>query len=71
MGLIFFSERLKLNVDSKNAEKISQKVSGFLDNLIWISNDKFCLLIREYSQFAGKVLSSSAKITDVIKTRFF
>ena len=71
MRLIFVSERWKFNVDSKNAEKISQKVSGFLDNLIWIGNDKFCLLIREYSQFAGNVLSSSAKISDLIKTNFF
>ena len=49
----------------------AQKSSGFLDNLICIGNGKFSLLIREYSQLAGNVLSSSAKISDLIKTNFF
>ena len=71
MRLIFFSERLKFNVDSKKRKENGQNISGFLDNLIRIGNDKFCLLIRDYSQFAGNVLSTSAKISDLIKTSFF
>ena len=34
-----------------------QKVSGFLDNLIWIGNGKFSLLLRE--------------VSDLIKNNFF
>ena len=30
-------------------KKIPEKVYGFLDNLIWIGNGKFSLLLREYS----------------------
>ena len=30
-------------------KKILQKIYGFLDNLIWIGNGKFSLLLREYS----------------------
>ena len=30
-------------------KKMQQKVYGFLDNLIWIGNGKFSLLLREYS----------------------
>ena len=30
-------------------KKMQQKVYGFLDNLIWIGNSKFSLLLREYS----------------------
>ena len=71
MRLIFVSEHLKFNVDSKNAKKIRQQSTGFLDKLISIGNRKFNLLIQEYSQFAGNMLSSSAKISDVIKTSFF
>ena len=45
----FFSEHCKFNLDSKNAKKISQKIHGFLDNLIWIGYGKFSLLLGEYS----------------------
>ena len=48
MRLIFFPERWKFHVDTKNAKNISQKVHGFLDKLIWIGNAKFSLLLREY-----------------------
>ena len=48
-----------------------QKVSGFLDNLIWIGKGKFSLLLREYSQLAVNVLTSSSKISDRIKNNFF
>ena len=48
-----------------------QKVSGFLDNLIWIGKGKFSQLLREYSQLAVNVLTSSSKISDRIKNNFF
>ena len=35
---------------------MQQKVYGFLDNLTWIGNGKFSLLLREYSQLAVNVL---------------
>ena len=31
---------------------MQQKIYDFLDNLIWIGNGKFSLLLREYSQLA-------------------
>ena len=43
----------------------------FLDNLIWIGNGKFSLLLPEYSYLAVKVLTSSPKISDLIKNSFF
>ena len=46
---MFFSENWKFNVDSKIAKKIPEKIYGFLDNLIWIGNGKFSLLLREKS----------------------
>ena len=49
MRVMFFSEHWKFNVDSKIAKKIPEKIYGFLDNLIWIGNGKFSLLLREYS----------------------
>ena len=49
MRLIFLSEHWKINVNDKNAKKISQKVYGCLHNLISIGNRKFSLLLREYS----------------------
>ena len=30
-------------------KKMQEKVYGFLDNLVWIGNGKFSLLLREYS----------------------
>ena len=49
MQLDLFSEHWKFNVDSKNAKKIPQKISGFLENLISIRHGKFSLLIGEFS----------------------
>ena len=45
----FFSEHWKFNVGCKKAKKMQQKIDGFIDNLIWIGNVKFSLLLREYS----------------------
>ena len=50
---------------------MEQKIYGFIDNLIWIGNDKFSLLLREYSQLGVNVLKSSPKISDLIKNSFF
>ena len=50
---------------------MQQKISAFLDNLIWIGTGKFSLLVREYSYVAGNVLSSSPKISYLIKKNFF
>ena len=33
----------------KKKKKNAPKIDGFLDNLIWIGNGKFSLLLREYS----------------------
>ena len=52
------------------AKKMQQKTSVFLVNLISIGNGKFSLLIQEYLQLAGNVLSSSPKISDLIKINF-
>ena len=49
MRLMFVSEHWKLNVYSKIPKKMQEKNYGFLDNLIWIGNGKFSLLLREYS----------------------
>ena len=49
-------------------EKIHQMVYTFLDNLTWIGNGKFS---PEYSHLAANVLSSSPKISYLIKNNFF
>ena len=49
MSPIFFSRHSKFHVNSKNLSAIVQKVDGDLDNLIEICNDKFSLLLGEYS----------------------
>ena len=67
----FFPGHWKFHLDSKNAKKIQQIISDFLDKLISMSNGKFSQLIREYSEFAGNVLSSSPKISYLIKNNFF
>ena len=71
MRLIFFSELWRFIVDCKNAKKMSQNIYGFSDSLIYVRNDKFSLLIREYSLFRVNVLSSSPKISDPIEDNFF
>ena len=71
MMLFFCSEHWILNLDVIYAKrKIEEKVYGFLDNLIWIGNGKFSLFLREYSKLAVNVLSSSPKISDLIKNNF-
>ena len=67
MRIALFSEHCKFNVGFKNAKKMQQKISAFLDNLIWIGTGKFSLLVREYSYVAGNVLSNSPKISDLTK----
>ena len=70
MMLIFVSEHWKFNVDPKNVKKKQEKVYNFFDNLIWIGNGKFSLLLWEYSQLAVNVLTSSPEISDLIKNNF-
>ena len=48
-----------------------QKIYGFLDNLAEFGNAIFSLLIREYSQLAVNVLSSSPKFSYLIKNNIF
>ena len=48
-----------------------QKIYSFWDSLIWIGYGKFSLLLPEYSQLAVSVLTSSPKISDLIKNNFF
>ena len=48
-----------------------QEIYGFLDNWAEFGTGKFSLLIRKYSQLAVDVLSSSPKISDLIKNNFF
>ena len=49
MRLIYFSKYQEFYVDTKNEKETSQKVDGFLDNLISIGNCNISLLLREYS----------------------
>ena len=49
MRLMFFSDYWNFDVDSKYLTTIPEKTYGFLDNLIWIGNGKFSLLLAEYS----------------------
>ena len=73
---MFFSERCKLIVDAKNAsnnqkkKKKSEKIDGFLDNLIWIGNRKVSLLLWEYLRLAVNVLTKSPEISDLSKNNF-
>ena len=50
---------------------MEEKVYDFSDNLIGIGNGKFSFLLPEYSQLPGNVLTSSPKISDLIKNSFF
>ena len=70
----FFSGNWKFNVDSKNEEKKKKmhlKTYCLLDNLIRIRNGKFSLLLHQYSYLGVNMLTSSPKISDVIKNNFF
>ena len=55
----------------KKKEKMRQKVYGLLDDLIFIGKGQFSLLLREYLYLAVNVLTSSPKISDLIKNNFF
>ena len=66
----FFSKQWKFIVHSKNAKKMLQKIQGFSNNLIYVGNGKFSVLIREYSYFGVNVLSGSPKISDPIENIF-
>ena len=70
-GSYFLSEHWEFHVDKENLKEISQKIYGFLDNLISIGNGKFSLLLRANSKLAVDVLTSSPKIWDLIKNNFF
>ena len=48
-----------------------KKVCGFFDNWNLIGNGKFSLLLGEYSQLAVNVLTSSPKMSYLIKNNFF
>ena len=50
---------------------MEQKLYCFLDNLIWIGNDKLSLLLLEYKYLPVNLLSSSPQISDLIKYNFF
>ena len=52
-------------------KKVQQRFYGFLDNLAEFGNGKLSLLIREYSQLAVNVLSTSPKISDLFKNNLF
>ena len=54
----------------KKKEKMGQKVYGLLDDLIFIGKGQFSLLLREYLYLAVNVLTSSPKISDLIKRVF-
>ena len=54
----------------KKKEKMRQKVYGLLDDLIFIGKGQFSLLLREYLYLAVNVLTSSPKISDLIKNNF-
>ena len=70
MRLMYFQEHWKYNGDSKIAKKNPKKIYDVLDNLIWIGNGKFSLLLPEYSQLAINVLTTSLEISDLIKNNF-
>ena len=71
MRLIFSTPHWKFHVYTKNAKKVSQKVSGFFDNVIWGGNGKLSLLLREYSRLTVRLLTSSTKIWDLSKKKKF
>ena len=50
---------------------MEKKLYCFLDNLIWIGNDKLSLLLLEYKYLPVNLLSSSPQISDLIKYNFF
>ena len=71
MSVIFVSKCLKFNIDFKNSQTDSEKISGFLDNCIWIGIVNLSLLSTGYFSSAPNVLTSSRKILHVNKRDFF
>ena len=67
---MFFWKCSKFNADSKNAEKISEKIFGFWDKCIWIVCIQLSLLIREYLSSAVNVLRKGLKNIYVSKSDF-
>ena len=62
---LFFWKVSKLNLDFENAKKNSEKVFCFVDNIIWRSWNKLCLLRGEYLSSAVNVLTRSPKILHI------
>ena len=48
----------------------SEKISSFLDNLIWIGSSKFSLLPRKHFSSGVNVLPSGLKILDITNKYF-
>ena len=67
---MFFAKHWKFHLNWKYFSIIPRKIYGFLDNLIWFGNGKFSLLLREYSELAVNMLTSSRKMWDLIKKNF-
>ena len=68
---LFFFRILEIPCRYQNCKKMIANFFGFLDNLIWIRNRKFSVLLREHSYFPVNVLSSIPKISDLIENNFF
>ena len=69
MSLIFLKKKKwsKFDEDFRNAMKISEKVFGFLDHIIWIAWGKFSLVWPEYMPSAIKLLTNNPKISYLTK----
>ena len=70
MRVTFFQNTGNLMYILKMENKSSKNFYRFSDTLIWIGNGKFSLLLREYSQLAVNVLTSSPKKSDLNKNNF-
>ena len=60
--MIFFSKRLKFDVDCRNGKKDSIKVFGLKDNFILIGVEKFSQSRAGYLSLAVNLLRNSSKI---------
>ena len=47
--ILFRTLQFKVDPNNPKKKKKAENVYGFLDNLIWIGNGKFSLLVQEYS----------------------
>ena len=70
MSVIFLWKCSKLNADSKNAEKNSEKIFCFWDKCLWIVSIELFILIREYLSSAVNVLTKSLKTFHLFKSDF-